>query len=211
MRLLLALSLVAALPAAAQPAFSVRAGVNAATLTPQLYRDGTGRAGAAVSVYATLPLRGGLSLRPEALFSSEGVGVRPSTTTYTLEDGTENVVESDGGALQAEYLGLGAFVAFEAPAAGLSLGAYAGPTVTLKVRERSVDRSDGQTFENSSNVLDLSAIAAAGGVTARRGRTGLDLRYALSAHDIISRDLIAGGGAVRSSVATAALVYQFGR
>ena len=211
MRLLPAFVLLAALPVAAQPAFSVRAGVNAATLTPQLYRDGTGRTGAAVSVYATVPLRGGLSVRPEVLFSSEGVRLRPSTYTYTLEDGTTGEIADEGGALKAEYVGLGAFLAFEAPAAGLSLGAYAGPTLTAKVRERDVDRFDGRTTESSSNLLDFGAVAAAGGVTARRGRVGLDVRYALSFNDVVSRDLIVGGGRIRSSVATAALVYRLAR
>ena len=206
MRLLPALVLLVALPVAAQPAFSVRAGVSAATLTPQMFVEGVSRGAPAASLFATVPVRGLLSLRTEVFYSGEGVGFSPHSA-----DIGDRVLQIDGGAIRTEYVGVGAFASVEAPVQGALLGAYAGPAVSFKVRERNLTRTEGRTFSNPSDLFYPVQATAVAGLTVGRGPLGLDLRYALSVHDVRDPMAIRRTRTVRSSVATAALVYRLAR
>lgn len=207
MRPIALLFAICAVPAGAQPSFGARVGVNAATLTPQMFVDGAARAAPAASVFAQIPVHGRFSARAEVHYSSEGVRIMP----HSVQISGGNGFQVDGGGIHTEYIGLGAFAAVDAPVRGLSVGAYAGPAVSVKVRERNVVRVDGQTFSNPSDLFYPAQATVAVGATVGRGSVGLDVRYALSVHDMRDPNAVYRTRTVRSSVATAALVYRIGR
>ncbi|HEX8385790.1 MAG TPA: outer membrane beta-barrel protein [Rubricoccaceae bacterium] len=196
----------------AQPEVGFRTGANVSRSAPGVFLYGETRVGPAASVSVRVPVRGRLSLRPEVLYSSEGERLRAAPPdTVTFEDGSTSVFVDEGGSFRLDHVGVGAFLAYEVPVAGLAVEAYGGPAATAKVRERHVQRSNGETSASGSSFFGRYAVTAVGGVTATRGPVGLDVRYAIGLTDALNRGLILGGGVVRSSVATVALVYRPGR
>lgn len=194
-------------PAAAPRRASVglRAGAN--LVAPQLFRDGAARVAPALSVLADIPVYRRFSVRPEALYSSEGERILPSSEVFVLEDGTERTFVSQGGAVQAEYVGVGAFVAYTAPVAGLSVSVYGGPSATAKVRERDAGVSQERASERSSAYYNRAAVSGVGGLSVSRGAFGIDVRYTQGLTDALNREWIIGG-VQRTRVTSAALVYR---
>lgn len=210
--LALAVVLAAPLGATAQVTFGARAGLNASSFAPNLFAAEEARVGPAAAAFVEAPVWGGIGVRVEGVYSSEGVdfGRRPT--------GFEAFPEDDGGGVTADYLGAGlaatARCAVDRPA--LALRPFVGVQASAKVRETHATRElvSGNLSRQPSDLLAPAYASVVGGLGVERGPLGVDLRYALGLEDGFNWGSIvrvAGSPVVRPSVATVSVSYRLTR
>jgi hypothetical protein len=188
---LAAIFVVAPLQAQTQTApdesrFGLLAGMNSATLRGSADVDEAGRlTGFVIGVYAIRPL-GGLSFRPELLYSNKGA-----------EESFNEFGESGKLALKLAYLEVPLLLQYSAsPSSGLRPHLYAGPAFGYQVGCRvgfsssgvsaSVDCED-EDLEMERKKFEISAMAGAGlGFGVGRQHATVGLRYQHGFTDVSS-------------------------
>lgn len=182
--LLAALAVLLVGPAAqAQASFGARAGLNVSSFSgDDAPTNGDPRLGFSGGLTADLPVTPQLSLRPEVLYSMKG--------------------ETNGNTtLAVDYIEVPVLLAFEAPATetGLMIGAYAGPSLAVKVRE------DISGPLGNLDVFRSTDVGAAIGATVGAGAFAVDARYTLGLMDAVEN------AQVRNNAFTVSAIYRFGQ
>jgi hypothetical protein len=211
MRIVLLAFLLAAPVVSAQVSLDVRAGIAHVDYNGGgFYRDGVARTTPALSVYADVPVRAGLRIRPEVGLTSEGGAIPARSQRVTLEDGTTQTFAIGASEDVVRYLDAAVLVAVEQPVRGVRLGAYVGPAVSVKVREWNVDSdSDGNRYAQEDNLYAPARAAGLLGLTLRHGLFGLDVRHAAGLTEATNPDTIVNLGPMRRSrVTTVALTAR---
>ena len=193
-RSLLAAALLAApalSPAAqAQTTFGLKAGLNVSDFTGDDAPSNTDpRLGFSGGVFATVPVgQSGLYVQPEALYSMKGVdGGGNSNTT-----------------LAVDYVEIPLLLGYAVPVtqSGLTLGAYAGPALGIKVREN----LNGGFGSANTDAFKSTDVGAALGATLGAGPFAIDGRYTLG----LTNALDVNNGDLRNGAFTIGAAYRFG-
>ena len=142
MRTFLSLALLAlALPAAAQPSFGIKVGVNAASISDidedfgdddDGFVETQSRLGLTIGVTADIPFTPSLSFRPELLYVQKGF-----TTDFDIPAGVFDPDEGLDGSVTSEvdYLEVPLLLAYTFPTSSpLEIAIEAGPTLAYKLR-----------------------------------------------------------------------------
>lgn len=179
--------------AAPGPAFGLKAGLNVADLTGADAPVNTDpRLGFSGGLMADVPITPMFSVRPEVLYSQKGVSSSNNNETASVD-----------------YIEIPVLVAATIPATetGLMLGAYVGPALGVKVREKTNGFAGLPIGGNTFKSTDLGA---AFGVTVGAGPFMVDGRYTLGLQDAVDESVLTTNR-MRNGVFTFSGVYLFGR
>ena len=179
----------------AQTTFGLRAGLNVSTFTGDSATNLDPKLGFSGGVVAMVPLgASGLFVQPELTYSMKGA---------------RQAVGGDVAA-SVDYVEVPLLLGFAAPVTetGLVIGAYAGPTLGLKVREDVVASFGAISFAPDTDAFRSTDVGAAVGAMVGAGPFAVDARYTLGLGDALSDDV---NGELRNNVFTISGVYRFGR
>ena len=188
----LALCILTAPAALAQPTFGLKAGLNVSTFTglDEDDLDGgdlTSRLGFVGGVFAEVPLSPQFSIRPELLYSQKGARISASDTI----EGEAFDIEQD---LNVDYVEVPVLARFAVPVSPLlRVGVLAGPSVAFKARESIAVTFNGEEVDPEDLDLgeDLFTSTDIGGVLGAdigSGPFAVDLRYTFGFADIIRNE-----------------------
>ncbi len=190
--LLLAAALLAAAPAAsAQTAFGARAGLNVSTFSGDDATNLDPKLGFNGGVFANVPVgMSGLFVQPELGYAQKGA-------------------ESSNRNEQVDYAEANLLVGYAVPVTetGLTIGAYAGPSLGLKVRESVSTNFLGMTVTADTDRFKTTDLGALLGATVGAGPFAVDARYTLG----LQNALESSNQELRNGAFTISGVYTFGR
>lgn len=214
MRTLLASALVLglALPAAAQPTFGIRAGLNVADVSNTFEDIDSGefgfqidaqpRLGFVGGLFVELPLTPTFAVRPEVLYSQKGAKAVPDA---------DGVDDEEDVTLSLDYIEVPVLARVAIPASPtLEIGLLAGPSFGFKLDEGlesgDIDLTDGdEDFAASTDV----GIAVGGEIGS--GPFFVDLRYTFGLSDVSDGEADGDEGTPRNGVFAVTGTFKFGR
>ena len=213
----LALCLLAAPAALAQPIFGLKAGLNVSTFTGLNEDDLDGadlksRLGFVGGVFAELPLSPMFSFRPEVLYSQKGTRAESSSTeggeTFTLEQ-----------TLRVDYVEVPVLARFAIPVSPLlRVGVLAGPSVAFKAREsmqfvvNGEEVDPGEFTDGDETLFTSTDIGGVLGADIGSGPFAVDLRYTFGLTDINrNEEEDPDAPTIRNGVFSVTGVFRLGR
>ena len=188
------------------PSFGLRGGLNMADFGGSRIVDSDSRAGFILGAFASIPIRGAVSIQPEVIFSQRGA----NRAAYNYDD---MPVDTDappigvylGESTSHDYLEVPLLLRISPSTADNSVRPifFAGPSVGFLVSTKEVYDTDYSEYLNSTDI----GVVFGGGVD--YGRVSLDARYNLGL-TTVDRDFDASWGHVPGSVKNRAFTVTAG-